>query len=304
MSHIPVLLHEVVTILDPHPGEFIVDGTLGGGGHAQALIERLRGRGTFLGIEGNERSLTATASRLNDLLRTLGSHVRFIAAHANFGDLPTLLQRYRLPNPDVVLLDLGFSSLELGTVSGLSFLRDEPLDMRYGVFAGDRSAADLVNREPKEMLARLIATFGEERYAARIAEAIVRQRRARPFRTSGELVEAIMSAVPRGYERGRIHPATRTFQALRIAVNREIENLESFLGFLPSVAAPGARAAVISFHSLEDKLVKRLFRILAAHGAATALTKKPLVPQETEVRENPRSRSAKLRAVKFLTTSH
>ncbi|MEK7512651.1 MAG: 16S rRNA (cytosine(1402)-N(4))-methyltransferase, partial [Patescibacteria group bacterium] len=139
---------------------------------------------------------------------------------------------------------------------------------------------------------------------ARIAEAIVRQRRARPFRTSGELVEAIMSAVPRGYERGRIHPATRTFQALRIAVNREIENLESFLGFLPSVAAPGARAAVISFHSLEDKLVKRLFRILAAHGAATALTKKPLVPQETEVRENPRSRSAKLRAVKFLTTSH
>jgi 16S rRNA (cytosine1402-N4)-methyltransferase len=172
--------------------------------------------------------------------------------------------------------------------------------MRYGVFAGERTAADLVNRWSEPELERRIRELGGERFAKRIAAAIVRDRRARKFSTTGELARTISNAVSKGYERGRIHPATRTFQALRIVVNRELENLNEFLAALPSCVAPGGRVAIISFQSLEDALVKTAFKTFATSGIATPLSKKPIMPTLAERRANPRSRSAKLRVVRFL----
>jgi 16S rRNA (cytosine1402-N4)-methyltransferase len=298
--HQAVLLQESIACIDPRPGRLIVDGTLGAGGHARAILELMKGRGTLLGIDGDAETLARTARDIKAELREARNRTTFIAEHGNFADIRAILARHQLPKVNGFLVDLGFSSDQLEAGNGLSFLRDEPLDMRYGTFAGTKTAADIVNDMSETQLEAILREFGEERFARQIAAAIVWKRRTHPFSMTTDLVETVMHSLPRRYERGRIHPATRTFQALRIVVNRELENLETVLEALPSVMARHGRAAIISFHSLEDRLVKQSFRSLAAAGKGTLIMKKPIEPTLSERRRNPRSRSAKLRAIEFI----
>lgn len=271
--HIPVLLKETLEVLNPQPGEFFIDGTLGLGGHYRAIEEQVQPEGRVLGL---------------DLEKT----------GENFADLPALLKEKNLPRANGLLLDLGISSEQIDSSGrGFSFLRDEPLLMTMNPKA--TPARYHVNHLSEEELTKIIREFGEERYAEKIAEAIVRARTKKEIETTGELVSIIQNAVPKNYERGRIHPATRTFQALRIYTNNELGNLETALGNIESTVAPAGRVAIISFHSLEDRLVKNAFRDLAKEKRATLLTKKPITASLAEKKANPRSRSAKLRAIQL-----
>ncbi|MDP2695720.1 MAG: 16S rRNA (cytosine(1402)-N(4))-methyltransferase RsmH [bacterium] len=273
--HEPVLLNEVINFLDPQSGEFFIDGTSGAGGHSAAIKERIGAIGMLLSIDWEKSG-------------------------DNYADLPEILQRKGLSKADGLLLDLGFSSDQLGGGKGFSFNADpdEPLLMTYDA---NRTPAKQVLKELSEHeLAQVLKTYGEERYARPIAASIKKRGRVKPVETVGELVDAIMEAVPRNYERGRINPATRTFMALRIYVNQELENLESALQSLDLIVKPGGRIGIISFHSLEDRLVKNYFRDLAKANKLKILTKKPIVASPEEISRNPRSRSAKLRVAMLL----
>ncbi|MCL4404032.1 16S rRNA (cytosine(1402)-N(4))-methyltransferase RsmH [Patescibacteria group bacterium] len=293
MTHVPVLLKEVIKVLDPKPGEFFVDGTLGAGGHARAIIERTKGRGLFLGIDWDEKALEAFRPEV-------ASRGNVILAHGNYAEIPELLKKLQTPKIDGLVLDLGLSSDQLESSGrGFSFMRNEPLDMRYNRNEEERpTAAQVVNSFSEEALTDIIFKYGEEKFARRIAKKIVERRRETRIMTTEELVRVIESAVP-GRGKERIHPATRAFQALRIYVNGELQNLESILKSLPDVMEEGGRATVISFHSLEDRLVKNAFRELVLAKKADLINKKPISPGPPEIRGNPRSRSAKLRAIRF-----
>jgi len=271
--HIPVLLHETMTALDPEPGDCIIDGTLGGGGHARAILDRLRGQGTFIGMDWNSDAVRAVKKKFSGIQE---NGLRLIFETGNFREVQEAAQRSHWPLADGLLLDLGFSSDELEmSGKGFSFRRDEPLLMTYAENAVP--ARELLRTMNESELAACLTTFGEERFAKRIARAIMQAGKERPIQTSRELSKIIERAVPKGYERGRIHPATRTFQALRIAVNHELENLKQVLSDL-SFMAPGGRIVIISFHSLEDRIVKLRFRELAKEGKGMVLTKKPILP--------------------------
>ncbi len=293
MDHVPVLLREIIELLDPKPGEFFIDGTINGGGHAAEIARHIGNSGTLLGIDWDESLIMKAKERFRD--------VKNIAlVHGNYADLPIIFRKKKLPKADGVLLDLGFSSEQIGAEAGrgFSFLRDEPLLMTYD---HSRTPVKTILKGIREdELAEVIRSFGGERYARRVAQAIVRERRLKPIETSGALAEVIRRALPRGYERGRIDPATRTFQALRIFANGELENLQRFLDALPLILAPGGRVAVVSFHDLEDRIVKQSFRRQEREGTMKIFTKKPVVASEAERKENPRSRSAKLRTAIFL----
>ena len=293
MSHVPVLLKEVVKALDPKPGEFFVDGTLGAGGHARAIIERTKGRGLFLGIDWDEKALEAFRPEV-------ANRGNVILAHGNYAEIPELLKKLQTPKIDGLVLDLGLSSDQLESSGrGFSFLRNEPLDMRYNRNEEERpTAAQVVNSFSEEALTDIIFKYGEEKFARRIAKKIVERRHETRIMTTEELVRVIESAVP-GHGKERIHPATRAFQALRIYVNGELQNLESILKSLPEIMEESGRAVIISFHSLEDRLVKNTFRDLTLEKKADLINKKPISPGPPEIRENPRSRSAKLRAIRF-----
>jgi len=292
MTHIPVLLHEVISILDPKEGEFFIDGTVDGGGHAREILEKISPGGTFLAIDWDE----AMIKKFRENLGKTSSWV--IALRGNYADLPQILARRRLPKADGLLLDLGFSSDQLlHSERGFSFnpaSYGEPLLMTYD---DSRKPAYVVLRELTEsQLAEIIYRFGEERFAKKIARAIKTYCRKRTLKTSGELAEVVKQSLPRNYERGRIHPATRTFQALRIYVNDELGNLEKLLRAIPGIVASHGRIGIISFHSLEDRLVKSYFRKYEKDGLLKILTKKPVTPSQIEKADNPRSRSAKFRA--------
>ncbi len=281
-----MLLEEVLFWLRVEPGRVYVDGTVGLGGHSAAILERSAPDGFLVGFEWHAPSLSWAQERLK------AYEGRFVLVRENFARVKEVLEELgRLP-VDGLLLDLGVSSYLLeGSGRGFSFLREEPLDMRMD----DRltvTAKDLVNQLSPLQLEELIRSFGEEKFARRIARAICEARRKAPIRTSKELAEIVAQAVPRGRE-GKIHPATRTFQALRLAVNQELENLKRFLEAAPEVLRPGGRLVIISFHSLEDRLVKHALR---ADERLRVLTKKPVSPSSEEVLRNPRARSAKLRA--------
>jgi 16S rRNA (cytosine1402-N4)-methyltransferase len=264
---------------------------VGYGGHAEALLDGMASDGKLLGIDRDEEALTVCRERLS----RFGERVVLIKG--SFVDMPQHVRQAGISATDGVLLDLGVSSRQLDDPRrGFSFQTEGPLDMRMDQSSGE-TAADLVNRLSEHELADVIYRYGEERYSRRIARAIVRARAAEPLRTTQALAEVIRSAVPASYRHGRIHCATRTFQALRIAVNREIEMLEPALRNAVDVLQPGGRLAVISFHSLEDRIVKQTFRALSQvdNARLTVLTKKPQVPTEEECRVNPRARSAKLR---------
>lgn len=282
--HIPVLLDQVVEWLQPRPGSVLVDGTLGGGGHASRLAEAVGREGLVIALDRDLAAVESAAQRLRRL--------RIKPVQANFCDLPEVLGQLNIEKVDGVLLDLGLSSDQLADANrGFSFSADGPLDLRFNTLSGE-PARRLVNRLSAEHLQQLISAYGEERYSPRIARAIVERRRKQPIETASELAELIRGCVPNPPGGHRIDPATRTFQALRIAVNDELKSLEIALRRIPGCLRPGGRLAVISFHSLEDRRVKEAFR---ADDRLRVLTRRPIVPDETELSTNPRARSAKLR---------
>jgi len=294
-THKPVLLHEVLEYLNPKPGDFIIDGTVDGGGHAAAIAQAIGAEGKFLGVDWDEAMIKKTGDRFADR-----KNMKFV--HGNYTELPEILKENKLSKADGLLLDLGFSSEQLeGSGRGFSFLKDEPLLMTYG---SDAEPAWKILREFDEReLAKMIFALSGEKFAMRIARAIKASGKKKRIETSGELARVIREAFPGGYERGRIDPATRTFQALRIYANKELENVKTTLANLKEIVKPGGRAVVISFHSLEDGIVKHSFIGMKQAGDAEILTKKPVIATEEETRDNPRSRSAKLRAITLLKTT-
>ena len=291
-GHVPVMTREVVEVLQPDRGGLYVDCTVGLGGHSRALLDA--GASRLLGLDRDRDALAAARASLE----AWSDRVELV--HADFRDLPHVLADRGIEGIDGALADLGVSSLQLdGADRGFSFRRDEPLDMRMDRTTGP-TAADLLRDVDEGVLADVIFQHGEERFSRRIARAIVHARRETPLVTTGQLAEIVRRAVPRkGYQ--RIDPATRTFQALRIWVNRELEGLDAFLAGAAARLLAGARQAVISFHSLEDRIVKHVFRALERSEAALRIvTKRPLVPSDAEIDANPRARSAKLRAIERL----
>ncbi|MEX2315876.1 MAG: 16S rRNA (cytosine(1402)-N(4))-methyltransferase RsmH [Pirellulales bacterium] len=282
-EHVPVLAAEVVTWLRPTAGQIVVDGTLGGGGHARLLAEAVGREGTVIALDRDPAAVERAAEKLRGLPIQL--------AAANYSDIPEVLSGLGVPAVDGILLDLGLSSDQLADASrGFSFHAQGPLDLRFDPERGE-PAWKLLERLSAEHLADLIYQYGEERYSRRIARQIVERRTARPVRTAADLAELIRLAVPRTHHE-RIDPATRTFQALRIAVNDELKWLEVALRRLPECLRPGGRLAVISFHSLEDRLVKEAFR---DDSRLSSITRRPVRPGDEEAAHNPRARSAKLR---------
>ena len=289
--HQPVMVEEALRGLNPQPGAVIVDATLGTGGHSLAILPHLLPNGRLIALDRDSDTLSRARQRLIEF----ASVVTF--AHDDFRHLRRVLDHLELSGVDGVLLDVGMSSVQLNDPArGFSFSHDGPLDMRMNA-EQTLTARTLVHTFSAEELAALLEQFGEERFAARIARRIVQERHKHPIATTAQLARIVCAAVPGGSRHGRVHAATRTFQALRIAVNDELGALEACLDSLSGLLRPGGRAVIITFHSLEDRLVKRRFAEGAREGVWTLLTKKPLRASETEVSRNPRARSAKLRAV-------
>ena len=289
--HQPVLPDEILKWLAPRPGGTLVDGTLGGGGHTRLLAAQVGKDGLVIGLDRDP----AVVVRAETQLRGLPVAV----AHANYADLPEVLAELNLEHVDGIVLDLGLSSDQLLDANrGFSFSADGPLDLRFDPSSG-QGASQLIARLGERQLADMIYRYGEERHSRRIARRIVKEREKQPIRTADQLARIIRASLPHFKTRPRIDPATRTFQALRIAVNEELKWLEVALERLPGCLSPGGRMAVISFHSLEDRLVKNAFR---DDARLEAVTSKPLVASEREVAENPRARSAKLRVAERCAT--
>jgi 16S rRNA (cytosine1402-N4)-methyltransferase len=291
-THAPVLLAETLALLDPSRGGLFVDCTVGLGGHARAALEA--GASRLIGLDRDPAALRIA----REALAPWGDRVELV--HSDYRDLRAVLAARSIDAVDGALADLGVSSMQFDAAGrGFSFRRDEPLDMRMDQTQGP-TAADLLADAGEEDLANVIYEYGEERFSRRIARRIVEARRTSAIATTGQLADVVRRAVPRkGYQ--RIDPATRTFQALRIWVNRELEGLDAFLVDTSGLLRAGARLAVITFHSLEDRIVKHVFRALATGGGALrVLTRKPVVAADDELARNPRARSAKLRAIERL----
>jgi 16S rRNA (cytosine1402-N4)-methyltransferase len=288
-GHIPVLPAEVLSALALKPGDQVIDGTLGGGGHASAILETTAPNGRLLGIEWDRRTLEETRK----LFERYGS--RAMLVHGNYRDIGRLARTYAFHSISAILLDIGFSSFQIDDPNrGFSFRFAGPLDMRFDE-ENETTAAKIVNEWPKEELIRILREYGEENAAGRIAEAIVRARQRKPIVSTDELADLVVRAV-RG-RRGKIHPATKTFQALRIAVNDELGNLATVLPEAVKLLKPGGRLAIISFHSLEDRIVKDFIR---GSKDLKPVTKRPIVAGEEEIETNSRARSAKLRVAEKL----
>jgi 16S rRNA (cytosine1402-N4)-methyltransferase len=293
-QHVPVLSEAVLQYLDVRPGAVIVDATLGLAGHASAIARRLGGTGKLIGFDRDQQAMELAKARMEELRVELGSEMPEVVYEPRaFSAAAGVIEPGSL---DGLLADFGVSSLQLDEAHrGFSFRSDGPLDMRMDTRSGE-TAEQVVNQEDENELADLIYEFGEERRSRRIARAIVR---ARPITTTAELARVVSAEAPQ-MKGEKIHPATRTFQALRIRVNNELGEIESLLKSAPSLLKPGGRLVLISFHSLEDRLVKDAFRDGGRDGIYQVLTKKPVVAGEQEQMRNPRSRSAKLRAVEKL----
>jgi len=293
MVHVPVLVEEVLYYLDPRPNDNFIDCTVGEGGHTIAILEKNAPNGKVLAIDADPEQIK------NYKLTKRNLDNRVILVNDNFKNLKKIVENFC---PDWqgkirgILFDLGMSSWHLEkSKRGFSFRYNEDLDMCYGKTA-TVSAKEIINQWPSQEIERIIKEYGEERYAWRIADKIAKQRKQKPILTTFDLIEVIREAVPKNYERGRIHPATRTFQALRIVVNQELENLKVALPQALEILSPGGRIVVISFHSLEDRIVKNFFKEKAKEGKIKILTKKPVIPSQEEIEKNKKSHSAKLRA--------
>ena len=292
--HESVLSEEVLFWLSPKPGEIFVDGTLGGGGHAARILEKTGPQGRLIGFDRDPAALEEAGR----VLKPFGERVTMICD--NFKNIPNRLAGLGVRKVRGVLLDLGVSSMQLDAPDrGFSFKGDGPLDMRMDP-SESLTAEAIVNHYKEEALREILWKWGEERFTRKIVRAIVGTRRRKKIKTTSELASVIAVAVPPFYRHGRIHPSTRTFQALRIAVNGELSALEDFLASVMGILDEGGRIVILSFHSLEDRIVKNAFRNFKNLKQGKILTKKPVVPSEEEMDENPRSRSAKLRALEGL----
>lgn len=288
-SHIPVMIEQVLYFLDPQEGGTYVDCTVGTGGHSLAVMEKAAGKIRLIGIDWDEEALKIAAERLKKYRE------KTILVRANFTDITKVLGKLGIKRVNGFLYDLGLSSLQLSNPArGFSFQEESPLDMRMDT-RREITAADLVNKLSSRELESILSELGEERWAKRMAKFIVEQRKQHPLSTTRELVDVLKRAVPARFRRGsRIHFATRAFQALRIAVNQELENLKIGLPEAINLLTSGGRICVISYHSLEDRIVKRIFKEVEGKELIL-LTPKVVKPSLYEVRENPRSRSARLR---------
>ncbi len=310
--HIPVLLNEVIEAIDPKPGENLIDGTVGGGGHAEAVLKKTSPGGRLLGIDLDGEAIIASKRKLEKYSK------RIILAKGNFTNLAEFKKEYNFSPINIFFLDLGISSQQLNNEAlGISFLKNAPLDMRIGGYNyktdNKKTAEDIVNSFSEEKITSILKNYGEERHARKIASEIIKERKVKKIVNTKQLVEIISRAVSGKYKNQRIHFATRTFQALRIAVNGELENLETVLPQALENIEVGGRIAIISFHSLEDRIVKQFFRkeskdcicspetpvcVCDHRKRLEIITKKPITPSEDEISRNPRSRSAKLRVAR------
>jgi 16S rRNA (cytosine1402-N4)-methyltransferase len=292
MGHIPVMPKEALELLRLPQGGIAVDGTVGLAGHSFLIAQALGPDGHLIGIDRDNAALGQAKIKLVSL------KLKIDLLKGNFSTLDKILAGLKVSAVDGILLDLGISSFQLDDAGrGFAFRAEGPLDMRMDADSEGISAADLVNTLKEAQLEKIIFEFGEERFARRIAAAIVMQRAKAKITTTQNLADIILRALPKGYTRGRIHPATRTFQALRIAVNEELEALSLGLEIAFRMLKKGGRLCVISFHSLEDRLVKNKFKSLALEQEGIILTKRPLVASDEECGRNPRSRSAKMRVI-------
>lgn len=288
MKHVTVLHTEAVDALNVSPQATIVDATLGSGGHAREILARLSDAGMLIALDADQTAIDAQA----DLV---AQNVHLV--HENFKNIDSALAVHNISSVDGILADLGWRTEQFdGGGKGFSFTTDEPLSMTFGDPAQYLfTAHDIVNTWDEQDVANVIKGYGEERFARRIASAIIESRNSAAIETSGQLADIVTAAVPGFYKRGKLHPATRTFQALRIAVNDELGALETFITKSIDLLAPEGRLAIITFHSLEDRIVKHTFRSYEQEGIAARVNKKPIVATEEERTNNPRSRSAKLR---------
>lgn len=287
--HIPVLTKEVLEYLSPQKNENFIDCTVGQGGHAKLILEKTGPEGKVLGIDTDKNQIENCREVLKDYKE------RLVLANDSYANLQKIIEKENFEKINGIMLDLGWSSQQLEeSKRGFSFLRDEPLDMRYNLNQ-ELTAEKIINEYQEKEIEKILQEYGEERYARKIAKNIVKEREAKNIKSTLQLVEIIEKSVPLKYRSGRINFSTRTFQALRIAVNSELENLEKALPQAVSILSCGGRIAVISFHSLEDRIVKNFFKEKENQKILKILTKKPVVGQSAEIKVNPRSRSAKLR---------
>lgn len=293
-SHIPVLLDEVLHYLKAQPGSNYIDATADGGGHAIAILRAIQPGGRLLAIEWDEVLFSALQTRLQKECSPFKKN--FTLCRANYANLEQCAPLHTFQPVAGILFDLGVSSFHFAeSKRGFSFQKSEPLDMRFSRELPETAAGVLASRSEKE-LETLFREFGEERFSRRIAHNIARERMRRPIRTTGELVTIIRAAIPTWHNRQRIHPATRTFQALRIAVNHEFENVERGLRAASRIIAPGGRIVVIAFHSLEERIIKNVFRSAPVKKGFRELTSGPITPRRAEILQNSQARSARLRA--------
>ena len=291
-AHIPVLLKETIDGLNPEKGEIVFDATLGGGGHSQALCDRIGASGTFIGIDADEDAVLRAKEKL------ASCKARIIFETANFRTIGRVLDAHGIKEINRAVFDLGMSSFQLEASNrGFSFQRSEPLMMTFEkkVSPEATTAYDIINRWKEESIEAILLGYGEERFAQKIARAIILARREKPIKTTDELVAIIKKTVPEWYRNKRLHFATKTFQALRIAVNDEFGALKEALAECFSRLSPSGRMAVISFHSAEDRIVKLFFKEQKIAGTAMLVSKKPIAASRAEQQQNPRARSAQLR---------
>lgn len=298
MSHVSVLLDEAIAALNLARGSSVLDATINGGGHSVEICRRLDGSGVLLGIDLDRDALEKASVRLQDCGVTV--HLK----EGNYAQMEHLAHAVGVTSFDAILFDLGLSSNQLEEAGrGFSFMRNEPLVMTFSASASEDAitAREIVNEWEETTIADVLYGYGEERFARRIAKAIVEARRQNPIETTNDLVAIIERATPRPYHRLRAHPATKSFQALRIAVNDELESIRKGIEASLRLLAPKGRLAIITFHSIEDRIVKVAFVAAEKERIATVLTKKPIVPTKAEIENNPRARSAKLRILERLT---
>ncbi|MEK7081364.1 MAG: 16S rRNA (cytosine(1402)-N(4))-methyltransferase RsmH [Patescibacteria group bacterium] len=292
--HIPVLLKETISYLDIKNGEIIFDGTLNAGGHSRSFCEPLGKDGLIIGVDQDETAIATARENLSDC------QAKTIFVNDNFRNIGQILENLGIKDVNKIILDIGLSSDQLESSGrGFSFRKDEPLLMTFKSKPGpeDLTAMDILNSWKEEEIADILKVYGEERFYRKISKAIILARKEKMIETTSELVEIIGSAVPAWYRKQRTHHATKTFQALRIAANDEINALNEVLSKGFESLAPGGKMGVISFHSGEDRIVKTFFKNMAKEGRGKLITKKPIVPSREEVVSNPRSRSSKLRVL-------
>jgi 16S rRNA (cytosine1402-N4)-methyltransferase len=297
--HFPVLQKEVLEIFDPQPNQNFIDCTIGGGGHALAILEKTAPKGKILGIDWDQEMIKSLKSKVESLKLSR----RLILVNDSFVNLKKIVEKENFKDVDGILLDLGLSSWHLEKSGrGFTFKKDEPLDMRYNrnskfqISNYKLTAEKILNEWPEKEIEKILKEYGQERFAKRIAKKIVEERKIKPIKTTFQLVEIIKRATPSWYHHKKIHFATRTFQALRIAVNDESENLKKVLPQALEILEKNGKLIVISFHSLEDRIVKNFFKEYSKKGILNILIKKPIWPSDEEIKINPRSRSARLRS--------